>query len=305
MTALLLALGSSVSYGASDFLASRVGKRLSPVLLVLYSQAAQGLVLLIVVLAVGQPLASVGLAWGTAAGALIAIGLVAYYQALATGPTAVVAPLAASGAVIPVLVDLASGNFPGMPAMIGVLVVGAGIVVTTLATSREPTGVPAPPCRGAMRPRRERAIAIARPPKSILLALFTAVLFGSFFLVVDRGSAAAGDGVLWVALGIQLGALPIALLAALSADGLRGLRVRQPAVLLPVGVLTALNLAGDASLSYAVTGAELAVVSVLASLAPVVTVLLARVFTAERLTWLQGGGATLAVVGTLVVAAGR
>src|SRR5262245_47624581 len=177
MTALLLALGSSVSYGASDFLASRVGRRLSPVLLVLYSQAAQGVVLLIVVLAVGQPLASVGLAWGTAAGALIAIGLVAYYRALAIGPTAVVAPLAASGAVVPVLVDLVSGRFPGVLAMVGVLVVGVGIVVTTLATSRDPCEQPASPCRGAMRPRGGQAPAIVRPPRSILLALLTAVLF--------------------------------------------------------------------------------------------------------------------------------
>jgi drug/metabolite transporter (DMT)-like permease len=70
-------------------------------------------------------------------------------------------------------------------------------------------------------------------------------------------------------------------------------------------VLRALNLAGDASLSYAVTGAELAVVSVLASVAPVVTILLASAFTAERLTGLKGVGAALAVVGTLVVASGR
>ena len=46
-------------------------------------------------------------------------------------------------------------------------------------------------------------------------------------------------------------------------------------------------------------------VSVLASLAPVVTVLLARTFTAERLTKLQGVGVALAVVGTLVVTSGR
>ncbi len=305
MTALLLALATSASYGASDFLASRVTKRFAPVLLVLYSQAAQGLVLLVVVLAVRQPFAPVGLAWGAAAGAFIAVALIAYYQALATGPTAVVAPLAASGVVVPVLVDLVWGVVPSIPAMVGMLVVGAGIVVTTRATSREPNEEPAPPCRGAMRPRRGRAPGIARPPRSILLALLAALLFGAFFLVVDRGSAAAGDGVLWVALGIQLGALPITLLTVLSVGGLRGLRVPQPAVLLPVGALTALNLAGDVSLSYAVTGAELAMVSVLASLAPVVTVLLARTFTAERLTKLQGVGVALAVVGTLVVTSGR
>jgi hypothetical protein len=118
-----------------------------------------------------------------------------------------------------------------------------------------------------MRPCRGPVLGIVRPPRAILLAILTAMLFGTFFVVVDRGSAAAGDGVLWVALGIQFGALPITLLTALSASGLRGLKFAQPVVLLPVGVLTALNLAGDVSLSYAVTGAKLAVVSVLTSLA--------------------------------------
>ena len=92
MTAILLALGSSVGYGVSDFLASRVTKRVAPVLLVLYSQTLQGVVLLLVVLAVSQPFSGAGLAWGTAAGAVGAAGLVAYYQALAVGQTAIVAP---------------------------------------------------------------------------------------------------------------------------------------------------------------------------------------------------------------------
>ena len=110
MTALLLALGSSVGYGVSNFLASRVVKRVAPVLLVLYSQALQSVVLLVVVLAVSQPYSGSGLAWGTAAGAVGAAGLVAYYHALATGQTAIVAPPASSGAVLPLLVDLARGS---------------------------------------------------------------------------------------------------------------------------------------------------------------------------------------------------
>ena len=55
MTAILLALGSSVGYGVSDFLASRVARRVPPVLLVLYSQTLQSVVLLAVVVAVHQP----------------------------------------------------------------------------------------------------------------------------------------------------------------------------------------------------------------------------------------------------------
>jgi drug/metabolite transporter (DMT)-like permease len=97
MTAILLALGSSVGYGVSDFLASRVAKRVPPVLLVLYSQALQSVVLLVVVVVVSQPYSAAGLAWGTAAGAVGAAGLVAYYQALATGQTAIVPPWPPAG----------------------------------------------------------------------------------------------------------------------------------------------------------------------------------------------------------------
>src|SRR4029453_17158990 len=93
MTAILLALGSSVGYGVSDFLASRVARRVTPVLLVLYSQALQSVVLLVVVMAVRQPYSGAGLGWGAVAGAVGAAGLVAYYQALATGQTAIIAPL--------------------------------------------------------------------------------------------------------------------------------------------------------------------------------------------------------------------
>jgi hypothetical protein len=92
MTAILLALGSSVGYGVSDFLASRVAKRVAPVLLDLYSQLLQSVVLLVVVVAVDQPDSAAALGWGTAAGVVGAVGLVAYYQALATGQTAILAP---------------------------------------------------------------------------------------------------------------------------------------------------------------------------------------------------------------------
>jgi drug/metabolite transporter (DMT)-like permease len=72
-----------------------------------------------------------------------------------------------------------------------------------------------------------------------------------------------------------------------------------------VALLTVLNLSADAFLAYAVTRGELAVVSVLASLAPVVTALLAHALTAERPSAPQLAGAALAVLGTLVVSAAQ
>jgi drug/metabolite transporter (DMT)-like permease len=181
MTAILLALGSSVGYGVSDFLASRVAKRVAPVLLVLYSQALQSVVLLVVVLAVSQPYSGPGLAWGTAAGAVGAAGLVAYYHALATGQTAIVAPLASSGAVLPLLVDLGRGELPGPLAMAGLVMVLAGIAVTSFASEDRDDQAPAPTWHGP--PATWRRVAVPRPPVPILLALVAAAFFGLFFSV--------------------------------------------------------------------------------------------------------------------------
>ena len=137
-----------------------------------------------------------------------------------------------------------------------------------------------------------------------MLALVAAVAFGLFFVGVDLGGAAAGGSVLWVALGVQVGALPTTLAGALRARG-RRLGFDDPALLWPVALLTVLNLSGDAFLAYAVTRGDLAVVSVLASLAPVVTALLAHALTAERPSAPQNAGAALAVLGTLVVSAAQ
>jgi drug/metabolite transporter (DMT)-like permease len=130
------------------------------------------------------------------------------------------------------------------------------------------------------------------------------VLFGLFFVGVDQGGVAAGGSVLWVALGVQLGALPTTLAGAPGSRG-RRLGIGDPALLAPVAALTVLNLSADAFLAYAVTRGDLAVVSVLVSLAPVVTAVCAHVLTAERPSAPQTAGAALAVLGTLVVSAAR
>jgi drug/metabolite transporter (DMT)-like permease len=277
MTAILLALGTSVGYGVSDFLASRVARRVAPVLLVLYSQALQSVVLLLVVLVASQPYSAAGLAWGAVAGAVGAVGLVAYYQALATGQAAILAPLASSGAVLPMVVDLARGGRPGPVAMTGLVVVLAGIAVTSLAAGGRGTEAPAPTWHGP--PATRRRVAVPRPPLPVVLALVAAVLFGLFFVAVDLGGEAAGGSVLWVALGVQLGALPTTLAGAVRSR--RRLGIDDPSLLAPVALLTVLNLTADAFLAYAVTRGDLAVVSVLASLAPVVTALCAVAIAAE------------------------
>jgi len=279
-----------------------VTKRVAPVLLVLYSQALQSVVLLVVVMAVSQPYSGAGLAWGTAAGAVGAAGLVAYYQALAVGQTAIVAPLASTGAVLPLLVDLARGERPGPVALGGLLLVLGGIVVTSLASGERDEPAPAPTWHGP--PATRRRVAVPRPPVPILLALVAAVLFGLFFVGVDLAARPPGERPLGRARRPARRPAHRPYWDA-ALQGRRGLGIHDRALVLPVAALTVLNLSADAFLAYAVTRGDLAVVAVLASLAPVVTALLAHALTAERPSAPQAAGAALAVLGTLVVSAAQ
>ena len=205
--------------------------------------------------------------------------------------------------MLPLLLDLARGEHPGPVALAGLVVVLAGVAVTSLASAERDEEAPAPTWHGP--PATRRRVAVPRPPLPVVLALVAALAFGLFFVGVDLGGAAAGGSVLWVALGVQVGALPTTLVGALRRRGRRRMAIDDPALLWPVALLTVLNLSADAFLAYAVTRGDLAVVSVLASLAPVVTALLAHALTAERPSSPQTAGAALAVLGTLVVSAAQ
>ena len=234
-------------------------------LLVLYSQALQSVVLLVVVLAASQPYSGSGLAWGTAAGAVGAAGLVAYYHALATGQTAIVAPLASSGAVLPLLVDLARGRLPGPLAMAGLVMVLAGIAVTSLASEERDDQPLAPTWHGPPATRRRAACSARRPdpPRPGRGRALRPVLRrrrpGQRDRRRERPPGRARGPARRPAHHPGRGA---------AVPGLAGLGIDDPALLLPVAVLTVLNLSADAFLAYAVTGGDLAVVAVLASLWP-------------------------------------
>ena len=136
------------------------------------------------------------------------------------------------------------------------------------------------------------------------LALLAALCFGSVFVLLDRGTAGAEASVLWVALGVDLSSLPTTLAVAAYYRNGGGLRLPPGRLLVPVVLVGLLAVGGDVSLAYATTAGQLGVVSVLASLDILVTVVLARFVLAERLPRLQSTGVALSVVGVVLISAG-
>src|SRR5438067_1217255 len=106
---IVLGLGSGVCWGVGDFVGGLQARRLPALVVALWVQLTGGLVLAVVVAVSGQAATPAALGWGVVAGVFGGLGLMCFYRGLAIGPMGVVAPVAACGAAVPVVVAFAFG----------------------------------------------------------------------------------------------------------------------------------------------------------------------------------------------------
>ena len=280
MLAVGLAFASSLCWGLADFLGGLQSRRRPLVTVLLVAQVAAVVLGLAFVLASGDPFPALGpAALAVGAGVAGCAALAAFYRSLAIGTMSIVAPVSATGAAVPVLVGVASGERPGAVQVAGIVLAMVGIVLA----AREPGGVA--PGR-AMR-------------SSLGLALLAALGFGSFFVLLD--SATEDAGAPWALLLVRVG--EVALLATLAV----AVRPRMPAGVRdasPLLIVGALDFLATALFALATTEGLLSVVAVVGSLYPAVTVVLARVVLAERVSRWQELGVVVTLVGVMAISAG-
>ena len=105
----------------ADFLGGTASRTLPVAWVLGVSQLVALLGLLPVVLLTGATAAPRGYAAPALAAGLVGLlALGAFYRALATGTMGVVAPIAALGVVVPVVVGLADGERPGPVRLVGI-----------------------------------------------------------------------------------------------------------------------------------------------------------------------------------------
>jgi drug/metabolite transporter (DMT)-like permease len=276
--AVLLALASSVTWGIADFGGGLVSRRLSTVAVTVVSQTAGFAALLIVFGARGAHLDGRSFAIGLAAGAGGGAGLAAFYRALAVGTMSIVSPIVACGAVVPFAISIATGERPSTLALAGAGVALAGAVLASAEERRAAA--------------RERAHAVA-------LAAVAAGALGLFTYFLGLGSREGTA--LSTLVGARVGSLTLLLVLALALRA--PLRLGRQA-LLPVAAVGLCDVSANALFALASGHGLLALVSVLGSLYPVMTVLLAYVFLDERLTPLQLAGVGVAVAGVAALSVG-
>jgi len=278
VTAVLLALAAAVGWGCSDFLGGLQARSL-PLLAVLAVAMPSGLLVLGPILAArgeGPPgAASVG--YAVLAGATGLAGISALYRGLAVGAMGVVAPISATAPLIPVTVGVARGERPSALQAIGMAAALVGIVLA----GREP-----------------RAGSRGRVAIGAGLGLLAAGSFGLSLVAFD--AAAEGDPY-WATLVVRLVGCAVVLAAFPAARPALPRARRSLSPLVAVGLFDA---TATMCFSVATTRGLLSVVSVVASLFPVVVVVLARVVLGERPAAVQMGGAAAAVAGAALISAG-
>jgi drug/metabolite transporter (DMT)-like permease len=287
--AVALALAASCCWGTSDFVGGLQTRRLGVITVMAGVQGAPLAVIAVVVL-VTRPAApgTQAVVVSLLAGVVGLVGLSALYRALALGPMSLVAPISATGAALPVIVGVAAGDRPRLVQGLGLAVAVAGVV---LAARPADHGA----AHASAGPGQENATGQRR---GVALAALAAVGIGCFLLGAHVG---ARGGVLWFLLLSRLaGVVPVA--AILARAGRSALP--RPGQLPPLLAVAALDGSATALLALANRHGVVSIVSVVASLYPAVTVLLARALLGERLSASQALGVAGAVAGVALISAG-
>jgi drug/metabolite transporter (DMT)-like permease len=264
-------------WGAADFAGGSLTRRLPAFAVTLVSQAA-GFVLLLVAIGLRGDVDVRSLWIGALAGLGGGIGLAAFYRALSLGTMSVVSPLVACGAIVPFALAVATGERPAVIALLGAAAALSGAVLASVEERR------------ASSPERARAIG---------LAVVAAAALGLFVYFLGVGSR-EGD-VLSALVGARLGSLAVLVVLALA---LRAPLLVPRAAVLGVAAVGIADVSANALFALSSTRGLLSLTSVLGSLYPVVTVLLAHVLLHERLTGAQRIGVAVALGGVVAISLG-
>jgi drug/metabolite transporter (DMT)-like permease len=271
------ALGSSLSYGVADFLGGTASRRIGTLQFICCTQLIGAFLAGGWVALSGDPVPPPDtMAAAACAGLTMTVALAAFFEAMVVGTMSIVAPVSATGVIVPIGVGIVQGERPGVAQLIGIGAAIVGIVLASRPSGAQPSV------------SRESGLGLA------LLAALSSGL--ALWLIAP----ASRHGVPWALLVAR--AIPAVILAAtvrIRRTSLRSaLGSRNASMTLASAVLGS---SGMALYAFATVYGQLVIVSVLASLFSAVTVLLAYLVLGERLHRVQQVGVVVMLVGVVLL----
>ena len=285
MLVVLLALAGAISYGVADFVGGLLSRRTSPWAVALVASLSSAILVFLVDPFLGSEPTTSDLVWSAVGGIGGGVGLGFLYRGLAAGRMGVVAPISGVGAaVVPVVAALVLGERPAALVWLGIAFALPGIWLV----AREPRSSEAEPAHAAG----------GAGGAGVVDGVLAGAGFGAQFAALGQISEEAG----LLPLGInQLVAtvVVVALAVGLRADWLPRDRAAYGGV--ACGVL---GLGATGAFMIAAQRGSLTVSSVLTSLYPAFTILLAATVLRERIHRDQAVGLALCGLTVVLVALG-
>jgi drug/metabolite transporter (DMT)-like permease len=269
---------TAFSYGYADFVGAIAAKRVRA-LTVTTVAFSFGLILAILFsLFAGASYNESVILYGVLAGICSAAAISFLYAALALGPISIVSPFTAVlSAIVPVIVDIASGQALGELSLLAIALILIAVVLVAFVPGQD---VRLPTLRAT------------------LYSMGAGLGFAGTFVFIDAAPSDSGLGVLVVMRVIGI-AILFALLAILLFSGKSKVLIEKEVFALSTLWLVLLAGFGDVTgnLFFIIATREgaLAIAAVLTSLYPVGTILLAKIFLKERIALSQNLGIVLAI----------
>jgi drug/metabolite transporter (DMT)-like permease len=276
----ILALLSSLLWGAADFLGGNLTKKYKAVAVTAASQSF-GLLIGILVVIFTSSWQAPTFDWagyvipGVLAGMMGFIGLVAFYAGLASGRMGVVSPISALSVFIPLTIAFISGEKPTTLQFIGMAV---ALVGGFCATGPELKG------GSSLRP--------------IIYAVIAAFSFGGAVTFIAKGSQVSP---IMTMTTMRSTTFIFAVLLVIRFRSVGGFKKNDIPILFAIG---AADFFGNLLLGIATTKGLVSLAVVLGSLFPIVTSLLAFKFLQERLHRIQYFGIIMAIIGIVFISVG-
>jgi drug/metabolite transporter (DMT)-like permease len=273
LTPLVLALGASLAWGFADFVGPLLSRTLGALRILLWAQIGGLAGIALVVGIRGEGPAGWQVLYAIAAAIGGTLGLYAYYRGMQLGAMSVVAPIAGVSAVVPVIFGIATGDSPSAAQVAGMACALAGVGLASI----------------------EHHEGSRRVAAGVGLALLAAVGFGFYFPWMH---AAGKVDFWWASLIFRSTALLVVAAAVAAQRPQLRLRPRDLAIALLVGI-------GDTigNVLFAASSGKglVSLTSVLASLYPIVTVMLAAAVLHERIARMQKAGVALTLAGVVLI----
>jgi drug/metabolite transporter (DMT)-like permease len=269
---------TAFSYGYADFVGAIAAKKVRA-LTVTTVAFSFGLILAILFsLFAGASYNESVVLYGILAGICSAAAISFLYAALALGPISIVSPFTAVlSAIVPVVVDIASGQALGELSLLAIVLILIAVVLVAFVPGQD---VRLPTLRAT------------------IYSIGAGLGFAGTFVFIDAAPSDSGLGVLVVMRVIGI-AILFALLAILLFSGKSKVLIEKEVFALSTIWLVLLAGFGDVTgnLFFIIATREgaLAIAAVLTSLYPVGTILLAKIFLKERIAISQNIGIVLAV----------